>query len=117
MAGGTALRRKRSACCSSPTSQPPSTGLCRGNRGGRLRDDMEPHPAGSGVCALALSLLLPLTYLAAQQLRQPTPPKGSITAGATIRDSLGRRDVLLAAESTYAQPWKPPGRPGPILTP
>ena len=81
-----------------------------------MRDDMEPHPAGSGVCALALSLLLPLTHLAAQQLRQPAQPKGSITAGATIRDSLGRRDVLLAAESTYAQQWKLAGTAGQIIT-
>ncbi len=77
---------------------------------------MEPHPAGSGVCALALALLLPLTHLAAQQLRQPAPPKGSIAAGATIRDSLGRRDVLLAAESTYAQQWKLAGTAGQIIT-
>jgi len=77
---------------------------------------MEPHPAGSGVCALALALLLPLTHLAAQQLRHPAPPKGSIAAGATIRDSLGRRDVLLAAESTYAQQWKLAGTAGQIIT-
>src|SRR5437764_1029832 len=96
MAGGTALRRKRSACCSSPTSRPPSTGLCSGNRDGRLRDDMEPHPAGSGVCALALRL--------------------PIRPGATIRDSLGRRDVLLAAESTNAQQWKLAGTAGQIIT-
>src|SRR5205823_1099481 len=44
------------------------------------------------------------------------PPKGSIAAGATIRDSLGRRDVLLAAESTYAQQWKLAGVAGQIVT-
>jgi len=81
-----------------------------------LRDDMEQHPARSGVCALALSLLLPLTRLPAQQLRHPASPKGSIAVGATVRDSLGRRDVLLAAESTYAQQWKLAGTAGQIVT-
>ena len=77
---------------------------------------MEAHPPRSGACALALSLLLPLTQLPAQQLRHPASPKGSIAVGATIRDSLGRRDVLLAAESTYAQQWKLAGTAGQIVT-
>src|SRR5438034_8296984 len=98
MARGIARRQRRSAWCSSPTSRPPSTGLCRGNSGGRFVDDMEPHPAGWGICALAVSLLLPPAHLPAQRLRQAAPPKGSIAAGATVQDSLVRRDVLLAAE-------------------
>src|SRR5256886_10642609 len=108
MARGIARRQRRSAWCSSPTSRPPSTGLCRGNSGGRFPDDMEPHPAGWGICALAVSLLLPPAHLPAQRLRQAAPPKGSIAAGATVPDSLVRRDVLLAAQSTYAQQWKLP---------
>jgi len=77
---------------------------------------MEPHRARSGVCALALALLLPPTHLPAQQPRPPAPPKGSIATGATIQDSLVRRDVLLAAESTYAQQWKLAGTAGQIVT-
>src|SRR5437773_2052695 len=116
MARGIARRQRRSAWCSSPTSRPPSTGLCRGNSGGRFVDDMEPHPAGWGICALAVSLLLPPAHLPAQRLRQAAPPKGSIAAGATVQDSLVRRDVLLAAESTYAQQWKLTATAGQIVT-
>src|SRR5437762_1593971 len=116
MARGIARRQRRSAWCSSPTSRPPSTGLCRGNSGGRFPDDMEPHPAGWGICALAVSLLLPPAHLPAQRLRQAAPPKGSIAAGATVQDSLVRRDVLLAAESTYAQQWKLTATAGQIVT-
>src|SRR5256885_11182274 len=116
MARGIARRQRRSAWCSPPTSRPPSTGLCRGNSGGRFPDDMEPHPAGWGICALAVSLLLPPAHLSAQRLRQAAPPKGSIAAGATVQDSLVRRDVLLAAESTYAQQWKLTATAGQIVT-
>jgi len=77
---------------------------------------MEPHPAGWGICALAVSLLLPPTHLPAQRPRQAAPPKGSIAAGATVQDSLVRRDVLLAAESTYAQQWKLTATAGQIVT-
>jgi len=77
---------------------------------------MEPPPAGSGACALALlALLLPST-LPAQHTRPPAAPKGTISVGATIHDSLARRDVLLTAESTYAQEWRLAGTTGQIVT-
>ncbi len=78
---------------------------------------MEPRPPGSGACALAaLALLLPPTRLPAQHTRPRAAPKGAIAVGATIHDSLGRRDVLLTAESTYAQQWRLAGATGQIVT-
>src|SRR2546429_9649960 len=112
MARGIARRQRRSAWCSSPTSRPPSTGLCRGNSGGRFPDDMEPHPAGWGICALAVSLLLPPAHLPAQRLRRTPPPKGSIAAGATGPDSLVPPDRLPPAASTYAPQLKVTATPG-----
>jgi len=71
----------------------------------------------------ALSLLmLPVLRSAAQHKPSPPPPaapptpKGAIAPGATIRDSLGARDLVLAAESTYAQPWRLAGAAGEIVT-
>jgi serine protease Do len=58
-------------------------------------------------CATLVALAAPA--LAAQVVK-PAPawlvPKGAIAVGGTVRDSLGRRDVLLPAESTYAQAWR-----------
>src|SRR5439155_1406227 len=48
--------------------------------------------------------------------RPPAAPKGTISVGATIHDSLARRDVLLTAESTYAQEWRLAGTTGQIVT-
>src|SRR5437879_4905086 len=115
-APSTARRRTRLAWQWCPISPPQSSGLCGRNSGGRLRGDMEPPPAGSGACALALlALLLPST-LPAQHTRPPAAPKGTISVGATIHDSLARRDVLLTAESTYAQEWRLAGTTGQIVT-
>jgi hypothetical protein len=43
-------------------------------------------------------------------------PRGSVAAGDTVRDSLVRSDLLLPAESTYAQQWRLPGRRGETVT-
>ncbi len=40
----------------------------------------------------------------------------TIAVGDTVRDSLTRRDALLAAESTYAQQWRLAGRAGQTIT-
>ena len=64
------------------------------------------------LAALWLLMLPVLRSVAAQHKPSPPPPaapptpKGAIAPGATIRDSLGARDLVLAAESTYAQPWR-----------
>jgi len=89
---------------------------------------MERTRTGFKVRALAALPLLMLPVpcsLTAQHKPSPVPPaappapptlKGAIAPGATIRDSLGARDVVLAAESTYAQPWKLAGAAGEIVT-
>ena len=50
----------------------------------------------------------------------PPPPKwatrGTIAPGDTVRDSLTRRDALLAADSTWAQEWRLAGRAGQTVT-
>ncbi|HYK81518.1 MAG TPA: hypothetical protein VEU55_00115 [Gemmatimonadales bacterium] len=43
-------------------------------------------------------------------------PRGVIVVGGRVRDSLARRDVLLPAESTYAQAWRLPGTAGETVT-
>ncbi len=40
----------------------------------------------------------------------------TIAVGDTVRDSLTRRDALLATESTYAQQWRLAGRAGQTIT-
>lgn len=62
-------------------------------------------------------VLLALAVLpgAAAAQRQPAP-HGTIAPGDTVRDSLTRRDALLAAESTYAQEWRLAGRAGETVT-
>src|SRR2546423_12906208 len=39
-------------------------------------------------------------------------PRGTIAVGDTVRDSLTRHDLVLPAESTYAQQWRLRGRAG-----
>src|SRR5438046_10128716 len=74
------------------------------------------------LAALWLLMLPVLRSVAAQHKPSPPPPaapptpKGAIAPGATIRDSLGARDLVLAAESTYAQPWRLAGAAGAIVT-
>ncbi len=74
------------------------------------------------LAALWLLMLPVLRSVAAQHKPSPPPPaapptpKGAIAPGATIRDSLGARDLVLAAESTYAQPWRLAGAAGEIVT-
>ena len=84
---------------------------------------MERTRTGIRVRALAaLPLLMLPVPCSSQHKPSPPPPaapptpKGAIAPGATIRDSLGARDVMLAAESTYAQPWKLAGAAGEIVT-
>jgi hypothetical protein len=43
-------------------------------------------------------------------------PRGTIAAGDTLRDSLTRADIVLPAESTYAQQWRLAGRAGATVT-
>src|SRR5216683_3584357 len=43
-------------------------------------------------------------------------PRGTVAVGDTVRDSLVRSDLLLPAESTYAQQWRLPGRRGETVT-
>ena len=43
-------------------------------------------------------------------------PRGTVAVGDTLRDSLTRRDVLLPAESTYAQQWRLVGHAGGTVT-
>jgi|SRR5213594_2370277 len=42
--------------------------------------------------------------------------KGALAVGATIRDSLTARDVLLPTDSTYAQQWRLSGIAGETVT-
>jgi hypothetical protein len=44
------------------------------------------------------------------------PPRGTVAAGDSVRDSLVRSDLLLPAESTYAQQWRLAGRRGETVT-
>ena len=44
------------------------------------------------------------------------PTRGTISVGDTVRDSLTRRDLVLPAESTYAQQWRLRGRAGETVT-
>jgi hypothetical protein len=43
-------------------------------------------------------------------------PRGTVTVGDMLRDSLTQRDMLLTAESTYAQQWRLVGRAGETVT-
>jgi len=43
-------------------------------------------------------------------------PRGTIAVGDTVRDSLTRHDLVLPAESTYAQQWQLRGRAGETVT-
>jgi hypothetical protein len=51
---------------------------------------------------------------------KPSPaqraPKGVITTGKTVQDSLVKRDLLLPADSTYAQEWRLAGTAGETVT-
>lgn len=60
---------------------------------------------------LALASLLP----GSARLRAQAT-KGVLAAGATIRDSLTARDVLLPTDSTYAQQWRLGGTAGETVT-
>src|SRR6266581_2357807 len=61
--------------------------------------------------------LLALVLLPGAAAAQGRPvPHGTLALGDTVRDSLTRRDVLLAAESTYAQEWRLAGRAGETVT-
>lgn len=42
--------------------------------------------------------------------------RGTVAVGETVHDSLTRRDVVLPAESTYAQQWRLRGRAGQTVT-
>ena len=44
------------------------------------------------------------------------PTRGTIAVGDTVRDSLTRHDLVLPAESTYAQQWRLRGRAGETVT-
>jgi len=62
---------------------------------------------------------LPVALITAQgRARQPAVrrPRGTIAVGATARDTLRQSDLLLPAESTYAQEWKMPGVAGETVT-
>jgi len=62
---------------------------------------------------------LPVTLIAAQsRAHRPAVrrPHGTIAVGATARDTLRRSDLLLPAESTYAQEWKMAGVAGETVT-
>ena len=52
-----------------------------------------------------------LVVLAAQGV-----PRGTIAVGDTVRDSLTPHDLVLPAESTYAQQWRLRGRAGQTVT-
>jgi hypothetical protein len=60
-------------------------------------------------------LALVLLPSAAAAQGRPTS-HGTLALGDTVRDSLTRRDVLLAAESTYAQEWRLAGHAGETVT-
>lgn len=66
----------------------------------------------------ALMLVVPSRPSATQAKRPPAPsaPHGTIAVGATIQDTLGEHDMLLAADSTYAQEWRLPGTAGATVT-
>lgn len=67
---------------------------------------------------LALLALAPAA-LGAQGRAAPAArwaPKGPIAIGTTIRDSLRRKDVLLPADSAYAQEWRFAGQAGATVT-
>jgi hypothetical protein len=80
--------------------------------------------AWSCAVLLALATLPPPPAAAAQGKPAPAPSsaaarrtaRGTITVGETVRDSLGRRDLLLAADSTYAQQWRLAGHAGETVT-
>ncbi|HVH68092.1 MAG TPA: hypothetical protein VM716_09510 [Gemmatimonadales bacterium] len=70
-----------------------------------------------------LSLGLPSATLAAQGNASPAspaspalPPRRTIAVGDTLRDSLTRKNVLLPADSTYAQEFRLAGRAGETVT-
>ena len=69
----------------------------------------------SGALCLAW---LPAALSAQAWARQPAVrrPRGTIAVGATARDTLRRGDLLLPAESSYAQEWKLPGVAGEMVT-
>jgi hypothetical protein len=61
---------------------------------------------------------LPVALSAQAWAREPAVrrPRGTIAVGATARDTLRRGDLLLPAESSYAQEWKLPGVAGETVT-
>jgi hypothetical protein len=65
-----------------------------------------------------LALEVPSSGLTAQgtPFSARPAPHGTVVVGQTVRDSLTRRDMLLAAESTYAQQWRLAGRAGQTVT-
>src|SRR6184192_4148434 len=80
------------------------------------------RPRGGGDCARRLAPancgamepwreLVVLLALVAQG-----PTRGTIAVGDTVRDSLTRHDLVLPAESTYAQQWRLRGRAGETVT-
>lgn len=67
---------------------------------------------------LALGLRGPGSRLTAQAT--PFTPRrtarGTIVVGQTVHDSLTRHDIVLPAESTYAQQWRLAGKAGQTVT-
>jgi hypothetical protein len=60
---------------------------------------------------LGLGIGMAVVVLAAQG-----PSRGTVAVGDTVRDSLTQRDLVLPAESTYAQQWRLRGRAGETVT-
>lgn len=79
--------------------------------------ELRTTPCRRGALA-ALALVLLPGGGAGQGKRPPAEwtTKGTITLGATVQDSLAKRDLLLRAESTYAQQWKLAGTAGQTVT-
>jgi len=80
---------------------------------------MGPGPSRFVVGALAaLALAAPPRGLPAQAKRSAvrSAPRGAIVVGGTVRDSLTKRDMVLPAESTYAQQWRLAGTAGQTVT-
>ena len=57
-----------------------------------------------------------LLTLAPGVLGAQRAPRATIAVGDTVRDSLTRTAMLLAADSTYAQEWRLPGKAGETVT-
>src|SRR5712692_1017935 len=107
-------RRRHWAFRSWRTSRPRRPRLCVGRSPGRLRGAMKPWGL------VVLLVLAPVAQRKPTAARPASPsrraPRGTVAVGDTVRDSLVRSDLLLPAESTYAQQWRLPGRRGETVT-